>query len=55
MREWPCPRCGQVTSGTYSEGGCKWEICEDCMARDRQAARIEREEEKKQTEPGGTP
>ena len=26
-----CERCGAETEGTYSEGGIKWAICEDCM------------------------
>lgn len=35
----PCPRCGQETTGAYSEGGVRWAICEDCMAREREEAR----------------
>lgn len=34
-REHPCPRCGKPTTGTYSEGGIKWAICEDCMQREK--------------------
>ncbi len=34
-----CPRCGQETQGAYSEGGLRWAICEDCMARERQEAK----------------
>lgn len=30
-----CPRCGAFTTGSWSEGGLKWAICEDCMRRDR--------------------
>ncbi len=30
-----CPRCGQLTSGSWSEGGLKWAICDDCMNADR--------------------
>jgi len=26
-----CPKCGKETEGSYSEGGFKWAICEDCM------------------------
>ena len=33
--EHPCPQCGQPTTGTYSEGGIKWAICEDCMRHQR--------------------
>jgi len=25
-----CPRCGEKTTGAYSEGGLRWAICEDC-------------------------
>lgn len=32
----PCPRCGQSTTGAWSEGGLRWAICEDCMTRDRE-------------------
>lgn len=28
-----CPDCGEQTYGTYSEGGLKWSICENCMAK----------------------
>jgi len=37
-----CPRCGQSTSGSYSEGGLKWAICDDCMDADRRHAEEER-------------
>jgi len=30
-----CPRCGQSTSGSYSEGGCRWAMCDDCMNAER--------------------
>ena len=33
-----CPRCGKPTSGSYSEGGAHWAICEDCMEQDRKEA-----------------
>jgi len=29
--EHPCPRCGEPTYGTWSEGGVKWALCERCM------------------------
>ena len=29
--EHKCPQCGRPTFGTYSEGGTKWAVCEDCM------------------------
>ncbi len=29
-----CPRCGQLTSGAWSEGGLLWAICDDCMSAD---------------------
>lgn len=32
MNQHKCPRCGTPTSGSWSEGGIKWAICEDCMA-----------------------
>lgn len=35
--EHPCPRCGRPTAGAFSEGGLRWAICEDCMAKDREA------------------
>ena len=28
-----CEVCGKETSGTWSEGGAKWSMCEDCMTR----------------------
>ena len=31
MKEHPCPRCGKLTEGSYSEGGLLWGICDDCM------------------------
>ena len=34
MGDYPCPRCGQPTSGSYSPGGLKWAICEACMDTD---------------------
>jgi len=27
-----CENCGKETNGTYSEGGIKWAICEECMS-----------------------
>jgi len=38
-----CPRCGQQTEGSYSEGGLLWAICEDCMAADQAEAERKRE------------
>lgn len=26
-----CPRCGRLTAGSYSAGGLKWAICDECM------------------------
>ncbi len=26
-----CPRCGKKTDGSYSLGGVKWAICENCI------------------------
>jgi len=34
----PCPRCGQLTAGAWSEGGLRWAICEDCMGADHRTA-----------------
>jgi hypothetical protein len=31
VTEHACPRCGRMTSGTISEGGLRWAICDDCM------------------------
>ena len=31
MKTWDCPRCGQKTSGSHSEGGLLWAICDSCM------------------------
>ena len=31
MNNHKCPYCGKPTSGTWSEGGLKWDICQDCM------------------------
>jgi len=30
-----CPRCGQRTSGAWSEGGLRWAICDHCTRRER--------------------
>lgn len=30
-----CPRCGKETQGSYSEGGIRWALCEDCMNDDK--------------------
>lgn len=29
---WNCPRCGQPTEGSFSEGGSHFAICEECMS-----------------------
>jgi len=42
-----CPRCGKLTSGSYSEGGAKWAICEDCMIREQKENEIREKEDKK--------
>jgi hypothetical protein len=41
----PCPRCGKQTEGSYSEGGIKWAICNDCMNDDLEKIKSEREAE----------
>lgn len=30
-----CPGCGKMTDGSWSEGGLKWDICGDCMSKER--------------------
>jgi len=30
MTKHPCPNCGEMTSGTWTEGGLLWAICEIC-------------------------
>ena len=42
MSTYPCPRCGQPTTGAFSEGGLRWAICEDCMEKDRQRQESDR-------------
>ncbi len=37
-----CPRCGQLTSGAWSEGGLKWAICDNCMSADIHTSEAER-------------
>jgi len=32
-----CPRCGRPTSGTWSEGGAKWALCEECFEEELRA------------------
>ena len=27
----PCPRCGRMTKGAWSEGGLRWAICDECL------------------------
>jgi len=43
MKEYKCPRCGKLTIGSYSEGGIRWAICEDCMRK------LEKENEDKES------
>jgi len=47
----PCPRCGQPTTGTYSEGGLRWAICDACMDADRERAAAERAMEQRMRRP----
>jgi len=28
-----CTQCGRPTDGTWSEGGAKWALCEECFER----------------------
>lgn len=30
-----CQACGKQTTGAWSEGGIKWELCDDCMDKAR--------------------
>jgi hypothetical protein len=46
---WPCPRCGQPTTGSVSEGGIRWAICPECMSADIRDA-IRDEAERRQAE-----
>ena len=39
----PCPRCGKITEGAYSQGGLKWAICDDCMGASRSWERHQKE------------
>lgn len=39
---WNCPRCGQPTKGSFSEGGSHFAICEECMSQDEEKNRDER-------------
>ena len=48
-----CPRCGKQTEGAWSEGGLKWAICDECMAREREELeweRLELERERREAE-----
>jgi hypothetical protein len=29
-----CAQCGRPTSGTWSEGGAKWGLCEECFEKE---------------------
>ena len=31
-----CPMCGELTEGTFSEGGIKFAICEECYSNNYQ-------------------
>ena len=31
-----CPECGKPTEGSWSEGGIKWAVCEDCLEKLKQ-------------------
>lgn len=35
-----CPKCGNETDGSYSEGGLLWAICETCMIKEQEEAKI---------------
>jgi len=39
-----CPQCGKLTHGSYSEGGIKWSLCEDCLINSIESAKIEAEQ-----------
>jgi hypothetical protein len=32
-----CSQCGRPTSGTCSEGGARWALCEECFEAELQA------------------
>ena len=52
-----CPECGKETSGSWSEGGLKWALCEDCMDWKEKQARRERECDRQRisrSAPGGS-
>ncbi len=40
-----CPDCGKETTGTVSEGGCRWALCPDCYEKLIEAGRQELEED----------
>lgn len=35
-----CPKCGIETDGSWSEGGIKWAVCEDCMVTENSPHRV---------------
>ena len=41
MADYPCPRCGSPTSGSYSPGGLRSVICADCMDSSQRAFRAQ--------------
>lgn len=41
MKTHECPRCGEQTAGSWSEGGAFWAICERCMEREHNASSSE--------------
>jgi len=49
-KEWDCPRCGQKTSGSYSEGGALWAICDSCMIKEIESYRLAEVEKKEKEE-----
>lgn len=53
--EYPCPRCNRLTTGSWSEGGLRWAICEDCMAYDRETVQRHHEETIKRSEMADQP
>ena len=32
-----CTQCGRPTDGTWSEGGAKWALCEECFEEELRA------------------
>ena len=42
-----CPECSNDTTGSTSEGGCRWALCPDCYGRMLEQQRDHLEEELK--------